>query len=362
MTLEILFREWYSIVDPGFTTEKVAHRLTAISTIASSLTPSSAVELAAMFYSQDTSPTFTETIRTKVRDADNTYVSHERAELAIVCAGVLYSLFQKSSNLGFTAALLIQSGEFGGLQGASRVDAVVDHARQYLIEEGTNVREKALSFPNLGELLKPATKKLQAATKERAASEAEADLDTSFDIDTEILNSLKSFGTNLTLVLERLEKRRLEESSVLYWLLGSRVLESEEPFNKIDKPRLALLAASDLAVQTQHLPGPASCRAILKSVLAQGKGSLQQVSTESCISKLTALDGERLLKNAKASSPLFMPLTFALEKAHEVNWATGWENAFTAQTKMKATTNRPLEEVAEQFYREILLTRLLRGA
>jgi hypothetical protein len=123
-------------------------------------------------------------------------------------------------------------------------------------------------------------KKLKAATKEKAPAEADADVESSFEIHADTLSALTSFSANLNENLGLFEKRRLEEASVLYWLLGKRALESEEPFSKIDKPRLAFIAAHDLAAQTQHMPGPASCRMILNSVLAMGKGTLQQASTE----------------------------------------------------------------------------------
>jgi GTPase-associated system helical domain len=362
MELEALFSEWYSVVDPGFTGGRVKNRLTAAAKIAGSVTPANAVDLATTFYAQDATAEFTSNIRAQIRDADDTYVSHDKAELAVICAGVLYTLFQKSGPTSHACALLLLCGEFGGLRGIERIDAVVVRARQYLVEEGTRVRDHALSFPNLTDLLKPATKKLQTATKEKAAGEPEADVDSSFEIHTDTLKALKNFGTSLIQSLELLESRRLEESSVLYWLLGGRALESEEPFSKIEKPLLAFIAAHDLASQTQQLPGPASCRPILKSVLALGKGAVQQASTETCLSKISSSDGQRLLVHAKVLSPIFMPLTFALEKAHEVDWNTGWESAFTAQTKLKTNANRPIDEISEQFYRELLLSRLLRGA
>jgi|GEM_PF-3326819 len=361
MELEALFSEWYSVVDPGFTGARVRNRLTAAEKIAASLTLANAVDLATTFYAQDATAEFTSNIRTQIRDADDTYVSHDKAELAVICAGVLYKLFQKSSPTGHACALLLLCGEFGGLRGVERIDAVVVRARQYLVEEGTRVRDLALSFPNFNDLLKPAAKKLQAATKEKAAGEPDADIDSSFEIHADTLNALKSFGTSLVQSLELLEKRRVEESSVLYWLLGGRALESEEPFNKIEKPLLAYIAAHDLASQTQQLPGPASCRAILKSVLTLGKGPAQQASIETCVSKVSSSDGQRLLTHARVLSPTFMPLTFGLEKAREVDWGTGWESAFTAQTKLKTNANRPIDEVSEQFYRELLLSRLLGG-
>jgi hypothetical protein len=359
MDFKALFSEWYSVVDPGFTGERIDLRLAAVARIAESLTAASAVDLALAFYSQNAGADFTENVRSQIRQEDDTYVSHDQAELAVVCAGVLYTLFHKSSPIGHASGILLLCGEFGGLQGAKRIDAVVVRARQYLIDEGTRVRDQALNFTSLADLLKPAVKKLQAATKAKAAGEPEANTDSSFEIHADTLNALKSFSANLTQNLELFERRRLEEASVLYWLLGKRALESEEPFNKIEKPRLAFIAAHDLAVQTQHMPGPASCRTILKSVLTMGKGTLHQASTEACLSKIFSSDGERLIANTKIYSPLFMPLTFALEKAREVNWIEGWENAFSAQTKLKASANRPIEEISEQFYRELLLSRLL---
>lgn len=132
-----------------------------------------------------------------------------------------------------------------------------------------------------------------------------------------------------------------------------------ETFDQVEKGRLALLAAHDLAKHTQTLPAPVSSRSILKTVVSRGKGSSQQSSTKGCLSKLHPGDGEMLLQGYKAHAPLFMPLTYALEKSCENGWGSGWETAFTAQTRMSANAARQFEEIAEQFYRELLLSRLL---
>jgi hypothetical protein len=358
MEFEALFSEWYSIVDPGFTGERVKLRLRAVAKIAGSLKLNSAVDLAATFYAQDPDPEFTKSIRFHIREADDTYVSHDRAELAVICAGVLYTLFEETSPMSHASALLVACGEFGGLHGSKRIDAIVSRARQYLIEESTRVREHALNFPSLADLLAPAILKLQAARENEDGEQTDSDPNLNIHADT--LDALKTFGTNLTQSLELSEKRRLEESSILYWLLGGRVLNSDEPFKKIEKTRLAFIAAHDLAAQTQHLPGPASCNAILRSVVVLGKGTSQQASIQACLSTLSALDGEELLRHIKVLSPVFMPLSFGLQKAQEVNWNAGWEGAFTAQTKLKANASRSIDEISEQFYRELLLSRLLK--
>jgi hypothetical protein len=360
MGFEALFSEWYAVVDPGFTGDRIAKRLGAINKLAASMTLAKAPDLVQLFYSQAGAQEFVDSVRSQLREADDTYVSHDHAELAVVAAGVLHSLFQKSSSVGLAGALLVRCGEFGRLQGATRVDAVVARAGAYLREEGTRVREQALTYPNLGELLKPTAKKLHAATKERAAGEAEADVDSSFEIHNDTLSALRSYSNATTQALTLLEKRRLEESSILYWLLGARALESEDAFNEIDKARLALVAAHDLAAQTQHTPGPASCRAVLKSVIALGKGTTQQASIEACLSEVSSEEGERLLFGTRTNLPVFLPISFGLDKRREVNWETGWESAFVSRTKLKANAGRPIEDISEQFYRELLLSRILK--
>jgi hypothetical protein len=349
MELKDLFPEWYSVVEPGFTSERITRRLTAISKIAASTTKKNLTDLVSLFYGVCLNDAFIGEIRASLRDADDTYVSHDKAELAVVAGGVLYFLLRKSSSVANTAALFLLCGEYGGLRDTARIDAVVVRARNYLTEEGSRVRDEALRFPNMTELLKVATKKLQTATKEKPATEEEVDSDAGLEIQSDTLTALKAYATGMSEALAVLEKRRLEESSVLYWLLGGSTLISEESFEKVDRARLCLLAANDLAAQTQHLPGPASCRSILRTVIGRGKGNAQQSSTGACIGKLAAGDGEKLLRGTKALAPLFMPLSFALEKNRENGWASGWENAFTAQTRMNAGASRSLDEIAEQY-------------
>lgn len=360
--LKDLFPEWYAVIDPGFSSSRVANRLSSISKIASGIALSRVTNLVALFYRSCVDEGFVKEVRGALREVDETYVSHDTAELAVIAAGVLYQVLSKSSSAANATALLVLCGEFGGLRGAERVDTVVVRARHYLLEEGSRVRDEQLRFPNMNELLKSPIKKLQTANKQHSESEESDNSSVALDIHNDLFAVLKTYASGLSEALNALEKRRLEESSVLYWLLGGRTLFSEEQFGGIDKARLALFAAHDLASQTQHLPGPASSRSILRTVIGAGKGKVHNSSIDACFGKLLDGDGEHLLKGAHARSPLFMPISFALEKKRENGWGGGWENAFNAQTKMASNSTRQLDEIAEQFYRELLLARLIREA
>ena len=231
MDLKDSFSEWYSVVDPGFTGEKITCRLTSITKIAGSTTTKRVVNVVSLFYGVTTDHVFIDEIRAALRDADDTYVSHDTAELAVVAAGVLYLILSKPGNVANTAALFLLCGEYGGMRGTPRIDAVVVRARNYLFEEGSRVREEVLHLPNMAELLKTPTKKLQAVAKEgTAAAEAESDTNVGLEIQSDILTAFKAYASGMAEALNNLEKRRQEESSVLYWLLGERTLISEEPF------------------------------------------------------------------------------------------------------------------------------------
>ena len=354
------FSEWYAVVDPGFTGAKVTRRFSAANKLASLLSIKDAPSLVSIFYSQDPGTGFVERVRDIIREEDDTYVSYDQAELAIVAAGALSTLFTKSSIPGRACALLLLCGEFGAFNSSNRIDAVVRSADEYLYTESTRIREQPVTYPDLSDLLKPATKKIQAATKERAANEAEPEVDDCLAIDTDVLSALKTFGSALTKSLVTLEKRRLEESSVLYWLVGARALVTETAFRDFKKPRLALVAAHDLAKQTQQIPGPVSANAILLSVLALPAEQIEETTIESCVSALESEEAFRLVNGLASSDPVYMPIIFALEKAKEVDWGGGWQSAFAVRTKLRADAARPVAKVAEQFYRELLLSRLLR--
>jgi GTPase-associated system helical domain len=362
MDLKDLFPEWYAVIDPGFTSSRIAHRLSSISKIAPGILPRRFTSLVALFYGSCGDDGFVKEVRAALREVDETYVSHDTAELAVIAAGVIYQILSKSSSAANAIALLVLCGEFGGLRGVERIDAVVVRARHYLHGEGSRIRDEQLRVPNMMELLKLPIKKYQAANKQRAEGEEPDNSVVALDIHNDLFAVLKTYASGLSEAINALEKRRLEESSVLYWLLGGRILFTEEQFEGIDKARLALFAAHDLASQTQHLPGPASSRSILRTVIGYGKGKVQNSSIDGSLGKLLNGDGEHLLKRAHSHSPVFMPISFALEKKRENGWGGGWENAFNAQTKMLSNSTRQLDEIAEQFYRELLLARLIREA
>lgn len=175
MRLKELFPEWYSLVDPGFSSERINSRLAAISKIKDWITLGQLVSLVALFYEDNSNTEFVAQVRTAIKEADDTYVSHDRAELAIVAAAVLYLLLDQPGEIANVSALLLLSGDYGGLQGAKRVDAVVKKAAQYLSDEGTRARDTALRFPDINEILTPAADNLRTLIKASADEEAISD-------------------------------------------------------------------------------------------------------------------------------------------------------------------------------------------
>jgi hypothetical protein len=233
----------------------------------------------------------------------------------------------------------------------------VAKARQYLVEEGVRVREQFIRLPALRDTLQTALADVNEEDPGTADNEVGEDEDGEAAL-RRIVDALADYGDLVGDSFALIEARRAEQSDILYWLLSGRRHLSGVPLNGLRKEQAAIFVAIELATMTRQIPGPASASAILSTLLAQCKdGDTEHVTLEGCVKSIDPADGARHLAKRDVVHPVITPISFTLVKAEENGWGDGWQNAVKTQTRMTPNANYPILRIAEQLYREALLSR-----
>lgn len=315
------------------------------------------------FISQKAKGPLTDRILAGLAATDPKAGAQNDAELAIISGGILFDLLGSTGINGIAAALAISTTSFGGHSKIARLTEVMNEAENHLLVEALRVRESAIELPDLAKLIASnptLSNGLRKATAENEEEEAEETVDAS-DLLHEFRKILTQYGFGAQQAATIMEKRRKEDTSILYWLLSGGRRSSAEPCSDSKRQGVVLRIAFDLAEQTEQLPGPPASSTIFESLLGQCKDTEAAISMKTCIGGIRPEDGEQYLTGVSACHPQIMPITFGLEKAREHAWKKGWATAFEVQTHLHLAEKIPYVTIAEQFYRERLLGKALAG-
>ncbi len=363
-SLDEKFGGWLGEVIPSFTVEDRDKRLALIRTFAPTVVKADIVALVMLFYLAKTDGALPDRLRAAMRnDVEANFSEKNNAELAVMAAGLLYELLDRGGITASIAGLLLMSAEFGSLAQNARVQDVVEHSYSFLVEEGIRLRERNINLPNLESLLGTA---LENPTGEKSPEDEDETVDEEADADNEIpaplqriVRVLGEYGAAINEAIGAVESCRTEESNILYWLLSGRRRIQDSLLKQIKKQAAVIPIGFELAALTKQIPGPASASPILLGLLEQCKDSVADLSIEDCVNSVSAQDGDRFVSMSRSLQPVLMPLTYGLEKAKENGWKKGWQNAFQTQTGFDPAAKHPVLRIAEQVYREVLLSRVL---
>lgn len=146
-----------------------------------------------------------------------------------------------------------------------------------------------------------------------------------------------------------------EELQMLWWLIGERSENLDCAFGDIADAARPLVLANELAGHTLLPPGPPTVRALLSRARLPGEGKVALVDAVAA----APLEWLRACVAPQASSPVTQPLHLAIERQLETGTGTTWVAGWAAATDLPQEVALPHLTLAELFYRERLLTRLL---
>jgi len=171
---------------------------------------------------------------------------------------------------------------------------------------------------------------------------------------TAVTSALNETQLTLQALAQRLDQQD-EELQMLWWLIGERSEELACSFGDVPDAARPLVLAKELADHTLLPPGPPTVRALLSRAKLAGREKVALVDALAA----APLKWLKSLVALKAASPVTQPLHFAVLRQLETGSGKAWVAGWAAATDLPQDLSLPPLTLAELFYRERLLTRLL---
>ncbi|UPK12180.1 hypothetical protein IVA93_02855 [Bradyrhizobium sp. 155] len=141
-----------------------------------------------------------------------------------------------------------------------------------------------------------------------------------------------------------------EELQMLWWLLGERSLDLDQPFDKVENTMQPLVFARELATRTVSSPGPVAITALLARSGLMSRGKLSVVAAANAV----PADWATKAVNQLPASPVTTPIHFALDKRVEAGAPDAWAAHWSALCGLAEDASLTPLRLAELFYREHL--------
>ena len=289
--------------------------------------------------------------------ADESFLmSGNDSELEAMCAGIILGLFRDTEDIGiFTALAVTTTAMFGGRKPVVSLD-IVGRAEQTLFQSAQSQRQR----PDLKKIESAAAPKVDFAEAVKKLAQFNAGGVTAAlnDAAAVIEGSLKALHLRVSKAVtevDRFASLQDEELQMLWWLIGERSWNMDQPFSKVCLNAQPLIFAKELADFTKISPGPESIKGLLFRAGLQGDRELTVAEA------INACDEQWLstLVEGKSPSPVTLPMHFGIVRKLETGDRETWVQGWAAGANLEK--NRKLSALAlgELFYRERLQISLL---
>lgn len=301
------------------------------------------------------SPGWIATLEESFREAYPAFTASSSArELKVLSACCLLQMCQDPDHESASLpALAITAASVSGQRKFSLPGDLPQAANEALRSQSLGVARRpklaaASQYKKLFEAFEAAVQKAKAQPDVGILIEAMAQAGTTV---TSVVNK-----TQLTLqaLAKRLDQQD-EELQMLWWLIGERSEDLACSFGDVPDAARPLVLAKELADHTLLPPGPPTVRALLSRAKLADQGKVALVDA------LAAAPFEWLRSHVAppAASPVTQPLHFAVLRQLETGPGNAWVAGWAATTDLPKDLSLSPLILAELFYRERLLTRLL---
>lgn len=349
------FGRWYGAVSLGGDQPRRQARWEGVSNIVRDADRNTVEALLRLAHRSRQAPAaaVVKTVRQAFKATDEAFeMSGNDRELQILAGACLTVLMEKNKHVGAVAALSVTTA---GLGGARRPDLPMDlpalgetaiNRRGEINRRRPSITADLSGEPPQVDFEEVATALIEEQSSESFAAAFKLVADTTFSA---IQQSAKTQATTV----DRFLRIQDEELQMLWWLIGQRSSEYDCAFDAIPTDARPLVLASELARNTQFLPGPPSVMGILS------RAGLKEHQEVQIAAAANAADSEWLRKSIGEVNPSFLstPLHAAISRRLETgageDWVAGWA-ATTGVNKDHALSGLVL---GNQFYRERLLLR-----
>lgn len=172
---------------------------------------------------------------------------------------------------------------------------------------------------------------------------------------TGTINQIQKLNGAALRALERRADQQDEELQMLWWLMGERSEDLDCAFEAVPAAARPLVFGKELAEHTLLPPGPPSVRALLSRSKLASRTKVELVAAIAACST----DWLKILTVPESTSPVTLPLHFAVVRQLETGPGSDWVVGWAAATGLPRDIAFSPLTLAELFYRERLLKKLL---
>lgn len=277
--------------------------------------------------------------------------SRNARELQVLSACCLIQISQDPENDAATlAALASVTASVAGQRNFPLPGDLPQVANEALLSLSLSVarRPKVGAGSQFKQLFEAAVQKARAQPDVGTLIEAMAQAGTT------VTSAVNKTQLTLQALAQRLDQQD-EELQMLWWLIGERSEDLACSFGDVPDAARPLVLAKELADHTVLPPGPPTVRALLSRAKLAGRRKVALVDAIAA----APLEWLRSHVAPKGASPVTQPLHFAVLRQLETGTGKAWVEGWAAATDLPGDLSLPPLILAELFYRERLLTRLL---
>lgn len=295
-----------------------------------------------------------EAIRHAFRGADEAFeMTGNDRELLILAGTCLAALMEETDeDVGAVAALAATTAGFGGARHPNLPMDLAALGETAIVRRGDGNRKR----PSLTEFLKT-FRKFDFQNAETKVTD-EQTFEGTAEAFKLAANKVRASMSQLTethadaiRAIDHFLRVQDEELQMLWWLTSRRSWELECTFDDIPPDARPLVLASDLASNTEFLPGPPSVKGILS------RAGLKQHETIRVVDSVNAADSGWLKGLVEDMDPSFVstPLHVAIKRQLETGPGDAWVAGWAASTEVSDDYALSSLELGNLFYRERLL-------
>jgi hypothetical protein len=173
--------------------------------------------------------------------------------------------------------------------------------------------------------------------------------------------SVRSAQSTETLVravgeLRREIGRLREESNILWWVFGGISRDELRPIAQLRASEAAVLAGAELADLVEGLPGPLAARAFLHQVISSAMVGEEPVTLANALVSCSERLVDRLARRLPERVATLLPIHSAARAFRELRGGDGWTTLAHSWGGVDPTSEVRPEWIAEQVYREVLVS------
>ena len=293
-----------------------------------------------------------EAIRRAFKATDDAFeMSGNDRELQILAGACLAVLMETHTNIGAVAALVATTAGIGGARQPDLPMELAALAEEAIVRHGeANLKrpsfEDHLSTPKLD--FKAASSKVKERQHQPAIAEA---FQLAANEMSAAIRLIAETRANDVRTVEDFLRAQDEELNMLWWLTNQRSLDYDCAFDEISSEARPLVLASELAGNTEFLPGPPSVKGILSRAGLKDHGDVRISDA------VNAADSTWLQGLVDEVDPSFVstPLHAAIKRQLETGTGDAWIAGWAASTGVNNDYAMSGLALGNLFYRERLL-------